>query len=746
MQQQMGASPYLVIPHPFRLQIASNHEDHGGSHRVSAPKSHSPSHTDIQQPGLLHMGIARKEVNSVNSPKIHMLLMPDLVRYLKTPPVQMDINSPATAPPSSPSFRIRKRQTANSSRSFALQAASAISNRFSSRDLSKNLRKRKSLTLETEELLPQTSFSPFSDFDPAQVQSRAPPIVQGIQLVSLNELPDRLRSVFRYPLFNAIQSKCFPIAYKTNNNIVVSAPTGGGKTAILEIAICRLVSGFTTDQLKIVYMAPTKSLCSERQRDWQPRFAALDLQCAELTGDTEQSQLRSVQSASIFITTPEKWDCITRKWRDHARLMQMVKLFLIDEVHILKDTRGATLEAVVSRMKSVGSNVRFVALGATVPNSEDIATWLGQDPINQHLPASRETFGEDFRPVKLRKHVIGLAYKGNDFGFEGACDTQLQDIIERYSHEKPIMVFCITRKSTINTAKLLARIWAGSGSRKRYWEGPLQRVDVQDLDLQDVLISGVAFHHAGLDVSDRHAIERGYLEGQINVICCTSTLAVGVNLPCHMVIIKNTMSWSDNGLKEYADLEIMQMLGRAGRPQFDTTAVAIIITKQEKATKYERLVSGQELLESCMHINLLDHLNAEIGLGTVNSLCTAKRWLGGTFLYVRLGQNPDHYNLDGDAKDSDLDDRIERICNRDLMLLKDSGLISSIDGKLQATELGTAMARYYVEFETMQLLLHLRPGAKLSDVVSCLIEPRMHTLIRQAIRCSSSQRVPRYTS
>ena len=55
---------------------------------------------------------------------------------------------------------------------------------------------------------------------------------------------------------------------------------------------------------------------------------------------------------------------------------------------------------------------------------------------------------------------------------------------------------------------------------------------------------------------------------QISVICCTSTLAVGVNLPCHLVIVKNTVTYTDNGMKEYADLEMMQMLGRAGRYAF----------------------------------------------------------------------------------------------------------------------------------------------------------------------------------
>lgn len=104
--------------------------------------------------------------------------------------------------------------------------------------------------------------------------------------------------------------------------------------------------------------------------------------------------------------------------------MELVKLFLIDEVHILKDSRGATLEAVVSRMKSVGSNVRFIALSATVPNSADVAKWLGKSPQNQNLPAHEERFGEEFRPVKLQKFVYGLQYRGNDFGFEGACDLK----------------------------------------------------------------------------------------------------------------------------------------------------------------------------------------------------------------------------------------------------------------------------------------------------------------------------------
>jgi len=110
----------------------------------------------------------------------------------------------------------------------------------------------------------------------------------------------------------------------------------------------------------------------------------------------------------------------------------------------------------------------------------------------------------------------------------------------------------------------------------------------------------VAFHHAGLSIEDRNAIEKNYLAGELQVICCTSTLAVGVNLPCHMAIIKNTVVWQSNigTCKEYSDLEIMQMLGRAGRPQFDTSAIGVIMTRLEQVNRYERMISGQETLES----------------------------------------------------------------------------------------------------------------------------------------------------
>jgi len=262
------------------------------------------------------------------------------------------------------------------------------------------------------------SFVPISD--------RGAPTVQGIELVSTENLPDRMRCCFPFPYFNAMQSKSFPPVYASDDNFVLSAPTGSGKTVIMELAIMRLLCNEQARHSKIVYQAPTKSLCAERARDWQKKFNHLNLNCLELTGDTEHANhIRAIKDAQIIVTTPEKWDSVTRKWKDNRKLMELVKLVLIDEVHVLKEDRGACLEAVVSRMKTIGTSVRFIALSATVPNCEDIAAWLGKDSWRAKVPAAMEVFGENFRPVTLQKHVYGVqSNSSNDFIFEKQCDAK----------------------------------------------------------------------------------------------------------------------------------------------------------------------------------------------------------------------------------------------------------------------------------------------------------------------------------
>ncbi|RVD80967.1 uncharacterized protein DFL_008850 [Arthrobotrys flagrans] len=548
--------------------------------------------------------------------------------------------------------------------------------------------------------------------------SHAPTMAQGIQLIPISTLPAKYHTVFPYRLFNATQSKCFDAAFDSNTNIVLSSPTGSGKTVVMELAICRLMETFEPSTFKIIYQAPTKALCAERKRDWEKKFTPLGLKCTELTGDTQFNQLAEVKNGDLIVTTPEKWDSVTRRWADHKKLLGLVRLFLIDEVHILKEDRGATLEVVVSRMKTIGSRVRFVALSATVPNSKDIATWLGKDCDNPDIPAHEERLGEEFRPVKLEKVVYGYQANSNDFVFDKFLDQKLYEVIQKHSQRKPVMVFCATRNICVSTAKILAEKWSGTGARERPWPAPLTNFSLRDRDLQLMGKSGVAFHHAGLEVTDRSLIEKLFLEGHISVICCTSTLAVGVNLPAHLVVIKNTVSWQGCQMREYLDLEVMQMVGRAGRPQFDTTGVAVIMTRKEKKDKYERMISGTEKLESCLHLNLIEHLNAEIGLGTISDIESAKRWLRSTFLYIRMRSNPAYYNF----KVEKIESEIESIMERDIDSLEEAGFVEWQQTKLKCLEPGDVMARYYIKFRTMKNVMELKEKAKVSEILTCLSE------------------------
>ncbi|KAI0120824.1 P-loop containing nucleoside triphosphate hydrolase protein [Hypoxylon sp. NC0597] len=549
-----------------------------------------------------------------------------------------------------------------------------------------------------------------------------PPIVNATRLIDPRQaLPDKVRTVFPYELFNVVQSKCFSLVYGTDDNVVISAPTGSGKTAILEMAICKLAMSPGGENFKIVYQAPTKALCSERARDWDKKFSHMNLKCIELTGDTSQAQASRVGGASIIVTTPEKWDSITRKWSDHRKLLEMIRLVLIDEVHMLKDVRGATLEVVVSRMKTIGANVRFVALSATVPNITDIARWLGRDPSNQHLPALAEAFGEELRPVKLQRYVYGYQSNSNDFVFDKSLDGKLALLLAKHSQKKPIMIFCFTRKSCESTARKLAEWWSSCRTEDRAWPAPTKRIPVIGSELQEIVRYGVAFHHAGLDVQDKSAVAQNFLDGQIHVICCTSTLAVGVNLPCHTVVLKGTTGYSNDRPQEYSDLEVMQMLGRAGRPQFDDSAVAIIMTKTANIDRYKKMISGEETLESTLHQNLVEHLNSEISLGTIQDVETAKKWIGGTFLSVRMRRSPSLYHLQDVRNAEDVDKRMEEWCERDVQLLQKYRLVTK-DAPFKCTEYGHAMSRYMVNFETMGLLLSIPRGATLEKILTTLCE------------------------
>ncbi|KAF3773729.1 putative helicase [Nymphaea thermarum] len=119
-------------------------------------------------------------------------------------------------------------------------------------------------------------------------------------------------------------------------------------------------------------------------------------------------------------------------------------------------------------------------------------------------------------------------------------------------------------------------------------------------ELVELFDSGFGIHHAGMLRADRSLTERLFSDGLLKVLVCTATLAWGVNLPAHTVVIKGTQLYDPKagGWRELGMLDVMQIFGRAGRPQFDKSGEGIIITTHDRLAYYLRLLTNQLPIES----------------------------------------------------------------------------------------------------------------------------------------------------
>ncbi|XP_026062307.1 probable ATP-dependent DNA helicase HFM1 [Carassius auratus] len=531
----------------------------------------------------------------------------------------------------------------------------------------------------------------------------------------VSEIPAKFRSVFKeFPYFNYVQSQALDDVLYTNKNFVACAPTGSGKTVLFELAIVQLLIEASDDwhNVRAVYMAPIKALCSQRFENWKQKFGPLGLNCKELTGDTEIDDIFEIQDAHLIFTTPEKWDSMTRRWKDN-RLSPSVSLFLIDEIHVVKDkTRGATLEVVVSRMKTMHSyqlavnpkskaSTRFVAVSATIPNIQDVSEWLS----DESGPATCLEMDETHRPVKLRKVVLGFpcGNNQNEFKFDLSLNYKMANVIQTYSDQKPTLVFCSTRKGVQQSASVLAkdaRFIMSLDHKQRLMKYANSLLDAK---LRDLFICGIGYHHAGMDVSDRKMTEEAFTVGDLPVLFTTSTLAMGVNLPAHLVVIKSTLHYVGGACEEYSEADLLQMIGRAGRPQFDTTATAVIMTRSQTKDKYTHFLSGIDSIESSLHTNLVEHLNAEIVLHTISDVNMALDWIRSTFLYIRALKNPKHYGFSPELDKCGIETKLQELCLKNLNSLASFNLITmDEDINIKPTEIGKLMARYCVAFDTVK--------------------------------------------
>lgn len=129
-----------------------------------------------------------------------------------------------------------------------------------------------------------------------------------------------------------------------------------------------------------MYIAPLKALVRERVEDWKVRLEGkLNRKVVELTGDVSPD-IRAISEADVIVTTPEKWDGISRSWQTR-NYVRDVALIVIDEIHLLGEDRGPVLEVIVSRTNFIASHtsraLRIVGLSTALANAKDLANWLG---------------------------------------------------------------------------------------------------------------------------------------------------------------------------------------------------------------------------------------------------------------------------------------------------------------------------------------------------------------------------------
>ena len=542
-----------------------------------------------------------------------------------------------------------------------------------------------------------------------------------------------LSSIINFPSLNRVQEECFDLLFRTDERALITSPTGSGKTLLFELAIARIIKqnyniiekAYKNKNFKIIYIAPIKSLCQEKTFEWKMKYGKtpLELTVTESTSDSEYLNINLLNSSNIILTTPEKFDVLTRKWKDISNFISNISLLLIDEIHLLNEEhRGATLEAIIARIKLLKNmdkfkqtnleNIRIMAVSATIPNISDVAEFLGIGTNQRGL----KIFGEEYRPVKVERIVIGYKRNKNqnEFVFEKYLDYRVSSIIEKYSEGKPTLIFCQTQKGSINSAKQLMQDYQEGKLMSMKLDPNTKRIldqissSINNKQLSTLVKFGIAFHNAGLSLNDRQIIEDNFKINAIKIICTTSTLSQGVNLPARLVIIKSTNCYKGHniGYSEYTKMEIDQMCGRAGRPQFDNKGIAVIMTESYKTEKFEGI--GNEKIESHLKPNIVEHINAEIATGIINDMDTALIWIKNTFMYVRMTKEPTIFGIKpqfGKNINQIIDQYLRNLIQKTFKDLTESSLIELKENKkVSPLKLCKKMSKNYVRFETMKVI------------------------------------------
>ncbi|XP_036335802.1 helicase POLQ-like isoform X1 [Rhagoletis pomonella] len=472
-------------------------------------------------------------------------------------------------------------------------------------------------------------------------------------------LPDKVkRMIFEYKGIQSLyewQEECLNLpAIHERRNLIYALPTSGGKTLVAEILMLREVLCREKD---VLFILPYVSIVQEKVSAMSPFAIAMNFIVDEYTaGKGKCPPMKRRKRKSIFIASIEKGAVLIDSLIEAQRADE-IGLIVVDELHLIGEKgRGATLEALLTKIMFIDVNIQIVGMSATIGNLEEVSSFLKAD-----------VYTRSFRPVELREFIkcgndileINTAGKTLDevfvysrnvnFNYSESLSRSdpdhLAGLVAECAPEHCVLVFCPSRKNCENVALLLSRILPKKfvQHRKREKEDLMDALDKVCGVLGDVLAKtipyGIAYHHSGLTIDERKFIETAYRFGVLSVICCTSTLAAGVNLPAKRVIIRAPYVGS-----EFMTLcRYKQMVGRAGRAGMGEAGESFLITTSRDNIRVgEMLFSPMDKAitsldyEDCIGLQSL--VISAIGLEIANCRTDLYRLVGCTLLSVQANQ------------------------------------------------------------------------------------------------------------
>lgn len=390
------------------------------------------------------------------------------------------------------------------------------------------------------------------------------------------------------------QADCIDAGLLDGKSILVSAPTASGKTLTAIISIINYLSKNTG---KVVYLSPLRALASEKFTEFK-KLEKIDLgkkiKVGISTGDFENIE-KNLEKNNVLVLTNEKMDSIIRhgtEWIDE------IGLVIADEIHLIGDeSRGPTLEMILTKLKLLESKPQILGLSATITNSDELANWLDCTLVKN-----------DWRPVPLSEGVYDaggvIMNNGKKFEVEPSIRGIPIDLgVQSVKDGGQSLVFAETRTRSKALATKAADIISQFLEKNETEE--LEQISKKILSnnehtelvktLATLIKKGVAFHHAGLNQNCRQTIETEFRKGTIKLLSSTPTLAAGVNLPARRVVISNINRYNAKvgANRPISILEYKQLCGRAGRPQYDDYGESIIIGNGNSDDLMEYYIHGE---------------------------------------------------------------------------------------------------------------------------------------------------------